>query len=122
MIIHTCGIKHHISMQKLISNMNYDISDAALCKSRQKCNNDIFNNINSEIITLFPKNKHNNIFAVDGSKFNVPNGFSKYGYMPRNDAEKNCSKSSIVKFLEDLHYKENKYQLMPEWTQVHMHN
>ena len=34
MIIHTCGIKHHISMQKLISNMNYNISDAALCKSR----------------------------------------------------------------------------------------
>ena len=55
----------------------------------------LFNNIHNKLIKGFPK--YCNIYAVDGSKFNVPRGFCKYGYVPRNDkATKNLAMISCI--------------------------
>ena len=34
----------------------------------------------------------------------------------------NYSKSSIIQYLERLHYEENRFPLMVEWNDLHMHN
>jgi hypothetical protein len=80
------GIKHVISYDQF-NNQNYDsISDAAICKARNKCDPIIFDNIKKSIISKFNNNK--NIFAVDGSKFHLPDSYSELGFTTRSPKSK----------------------------------
>ena len=92
------GIKHHIALKQLSSNFNYNISDAALCKARNKCHSRIFYDILNKLTNkFFYSKKTNNIYAVDGSKFNVPPKFNKFNYVPRNDkSHKNLAMISCI--------------------------
>ncbi len=92
------GIKHHIALKQLSSNFNYNISDAALCNARKKCHSYIFHNILNKLTNKFFCNKKTaNIYAVDGSKFNVPLKFNKFNYAPRNDkSHKNLAMISCI--------------------------
>ena len=71
------GIKHVLAFNNYFNNSDI-ISDAAICKARNKCSYEIFDNIKTNLISKF--NKHNNIFAVDGSKFHIPDSFAKIGF------------------------------------------
>ena len=75
------GIKHVLAYNNYFDN-SCNISDVAICKARNKCCFDIFDKIKNNLISKFTK--RNNIYAVDGSKFHMPNIFSKIGFTTRS--------------------------------------
>ena len=85
-MINNYGIRQSIALNNL-SNNNYNVSDAAICKARQRCDISVFNNIQQQLINQFITNKHH-IYAVDGSKFHLPDSFQNIGYTTRDTKSK----------------------------------
>jgi Transposase DDE domain len=62
------------------------VAASSLCEARQKLSEDIFKELNQELITHWQKNKDlptwkgHRIFAVDGSRVNVPRELINEGY------------------------------------------
>jgi predicted transposase YbfD/YdcC len=75
------GIKHVLAYEGHF-NEHPNISDVALCKSRKRCGYTIFQQIKTNLLLKF--NKSQNIYAVDGSKFRLPDVFSKEGFITRS--------------------------------------
>jgi len=68
----------NIGVSSCVIALKCTFSNTALSKVRIKLNNNCFKNINAEISKSF----NDNIFAIDGSKIRVHNGFKKLGYTP----------------------------------------
>lgn len=63
----------------------HSVKPAAFCKARKKLDEGIFKRVNSEILAQAPhRSEHrwmgHRLFAVDGSKLNLPRDLREYGY------------------------------------------
>lgn len=84
-LIKNNGIKHTISYNGYNNDYN-NISDAAICKARNRCSHTVFDTIKDSLISKFNNSKY--IFAVDGSKFYLPDSFSNIGFTTRSPNSK----------------------------------
>ena len=84
-IVQDKGIKHLLSYNGLFNN-SCELSDAAICKARTRCNYSIFDSIKNKLVDKFTIK--NNIYAVDGSKIRLPPTFANEGYTTRSPTSK----------------------------------
>ena len=73
-------------LEFIIHTHQKNYSPAAICKARQHLPDDTFRKVNDELILRYANASR--IFAIDGSKFYVPNSFKSIGFKSRtNDVE-----------------------------------
>jgi hypothetical protein len=103
------GFKHTLS--KFYLHHQISLSDAALCKARNKCNSFIFENIKNKLIEDLPISS--NVYAIDGSKLRLPSIFQNYGFTTRDTTSKHIL--GMISCCFDVHNK------LPIHTQLFKH-
>ena len=85
LLVKNKGIKHLLAYNNM-DNCSLSVSDAGICKSRQRCEYYIFESIKNKLISKFTNKV--NIFAVDGSKVRLPPSFTNDNFGKRNASTK----------------------------------
>lgn len=85
LLVKNKGIKHLLAYDKL-DTQSYLVSDAAICKSRQRCNYRIFESIKNKLVNKFTNNV--NIYAIYGSKIRLQPSFEDQDFTKRNNSTK----------------------------------
>ena len=84
------------------------IAASSLCEARQKLPESIFVTLNNELLTLWHNNHEtplwngHKVFAVDGSKLNMPTGLLNYGFRISKDSGRHYP-NGMMSCLYNLH-------------------
>lgn len=84
------------------------VAASSLCEARQKLPEDIFIKLNNELLSLWHQNGEtplwngHRIFAVDGSKLNMPTGLLNYGFKISKDSGRHYP-NGMMSCLYNLH-------------------
>ncbi len=84
------------------------VAASSLCEARQKLPEDIFVTLNNELLTLWHQNRNiplwngHKVFAIDGSKLNMPTGLLNYGFRISKDSGRHYP-NGMMSCLYNLH-------------------
>ena len=84
------------------------IAASSLCEARQKLPESIFTTLNNELLTLWHQNRDtplwngHRVFAVDGSKLNMPIGLLNYGFRVSKNSGRHYP-NGMMSCLYNLH-------------------
>jgi hypothetical protein len=84
------------------------IAASSLCEARQKLPENIFTTLNNELLTLWhqyhdtPLWNGHKVFAIDGSKLNMPTGLLNYGFRVSKDSGRHYP-NGMMSCLYNLH-------------------
>lgn len=84
------------------------IAASSLCEARQKLPEDIFVTLNNELLALWHQNHSSQlwnghrVFAIDGSKLNMPTGLLNYGFRISKDRGRHYP-NGMMSCLYNLH-------------------